>query len=582
MAYIQPNSTVLLLHGVSLDKSYNHTIYWSDIGVQSAQLASYVKTTPRVMRFEKQTYQRVNRNTIRLQVLADDIYDCNYIMFQNTSYGNKWFYAFIDEVNYVNDKATEIVYTIDVMQTWYFDYELGMCFVEREHTLTDVAGENIVDEGLNGGEMIYNEEKSIPFSGAYMGGFITTKNITGLTSLNNLEAPTDNTSAPCGVSSGLYIYAGLPVDDVADQMYRSNPTAYVSSANGAYDIFTNVSGFSYIIDQIVKGRVEGVDEDAIVATFQYPIEFSLRSYINVGQSLGFYTFTSSGTLTLERPNAFKGLTTPQYTPKNNKLYTYPYMKCVCTTQQGAIAEYKFEDFSTSIELKTAGIRWVGTLFPAPQLYAFPTDYKGIARCYDEGVAITNMPVPAWKGDRYAQWLNQQSFSTGAGLFSAALTAALGLASSNPVALAASGVSLVSAISGVVGKALDLSRTPPAAYLQSSNNTLMSATKQITIKLQSQTIKAERAKVIDDYFSMFGYAVHEVKMPNIRSAPLSSLRPNWNYIKTQGCVIHPNKSQNKGLPADAEAQIARIYDNGITFWVSDTNIGDYSLDNTARG
>ena len=142
--YIQPNSTIILLKGVPLDNTYTDTIYFASATAQYNHFSSYTKKT-----FGNQTYQRVNKEKIRLQVKADDIYDYNYLMFRNTSYGSKWFYAFIKEVNYVNDSTSEIVYEIDVMQTWFFEHQLERSYVEREHTLTDEIGENIIAENID-------------------------------------------------------------------------------------------------------------------------------------------------------------------------------------------------------------------------------------------------------------------------------------------------------------------------------------------------------------------------------------------------------------------------------------------------
>ena len=108
MAYIAPNSDVYILKGVPLDRSYNHTLLQSTETAQYNTFYSYRKYT-----LTNQSYQRAGKGKIRVALLADNLYDCNYIMFKNTSYGSKWFYAFINSVDYINDNATEINYTID-------------------------------------------------------------------------------------------------------------------------------------------------------------------------------------------------------------------------------------------------------------------------------------------------------------------------------------------------------------------------------------------------------------------------------------------------------------------------------------
>lgn len=142
--YIYPNTIVRLLKNVPLDDSYSDTIFFSSLQSQTEHFFTYPS-----MVFNNQTYQRVQRGKIRLQVKADDIYDYNYLMFQNTSYGAKWFYAFIKSVEYINDATSEIEFEIDVMQTWFFDYTLEPSYVERETSATDVIGDNIAPEPVD-------------------------------------------------------------------------------------------------------------------------------------------------------------------------------------------------------------------------------------------------------------------------------------------------------------------------------------------------------------------------------------------------------------------------------------------------
>lgn len=53
-------------------------------------------------------------------------------MYQNENYSTKWFYAFIDDMKYINDSMTEISISTDVWQTWQFDLSFLESFVERE------------------------------------------------------------------------------------------------------------------------------------------------------------------------------------------------------------------------------------------------------------------------------------------------------------------------------------------------------------------------------------------------------------------------------------------------------------------
>ena len=149
--YIEPSTNIKLLKNVPLDNTYTNTLYFLPNGVndQTALFKGYTKHA-----LTNQTYQRVNKGIARVGLKAEDLYDCNYMMFQNTNFGNKWFYAFITSVEYVNNTVSEIRFEIDVMQTWYFDYELKECFVEREHSVTDMAGDNLASEPVDLGAII--------------------------------------------------------------------------------------------------------------------------------------------------------------------------------------------------------------------------------------------------------------------------------------------------------------------------------------------------------------------------------------------------------------------------------------------
>ena len=154
--YIEPGTNIRLLKNVPLDNTYNHTLYFSSktnqsnyfIGLEKYNLANY-------------SYIRKGRGTARVGILADKLYDCNYMMYQNSSFGNKWFYAFITSVEYINNETSEITFEIDVIQTWLFDFNLRQSFVEREHTETDRIGEHILPEPVELGEYLMDDYEEL-------------------------------------------------------------------------------------------------------------------------------------------------------------------------------------------------------------------------------------------------------------------------------------------------------------------------------------------------------------------------------------------------------------------------------------
>ena len=101
----------------------------------------------------------------------------------------------------------------------------------------------------------------------------------------------------------------------------------------------------------------------------------------------------------------------------------------------------------------------------------------------------------------------------------------------------------------------------------NSGTIDVATRSKDFYFRQMQVSSEYAKINDDYFDMFGYATHKVKIPN------RSVRPQWNYVKTNGCVLKGN------APADDIRKICSIYDSGITFWKNPSEVGNYSLDNS---
>lgn len=77
--------------------------------------------------------------------------------------------------------------------------------------------------------------------------------------------------------------------------------------------------------------------------------------------------------------------------------------------------------------------------------------------------------------------------------------------------------------------------------------------------------AEGLDRYDTFFTRYGYAVNEYKIPN------EDTREFWNYVKTTEIEIGGN------IPEIAKRQIESLYNGGFTIWHT-TNILDYSQEN----
>jgi len=82
-----------------------------------------------------------------------------------------------------------------------------------------------------------------------------------------------------------------------------------------------------------------------------------------------------------------------------------------------------------------------------------------------------------------------------------------------------------------------------------------------------SVRYEYAKMIDDYFNMYGYKVNRLATPNIHK------RAHWDYIKTIDVNIEGN------IPENDLAKIRDLFNNGITFWHNASTFLNYSSSNS---
>ena len=147
MINIIPQSEVRLLK-TPLEKDSEHTLNFSSLNDQTAYfLSKTVKT------YTDFTYVRDNQ-TIVVDGSYDSIYTCNYLMYRNNGFNNKYFYAFITKMEYVSENSTRIYFEIDSMQTWFFQINFNQVFIEREHVSNDTVGLHTVPENVELGDYI--------------------------------------------------------------------------------------------------------------------------------------------------------------------------------------------------------------------------------------------------------------------------------------------------------------------------------------------------------------------------------------------------------------------------------------------
>lgn len=139
------NCTVKVYSGVPLVKGGTEVLYVSGASAEGiiSGSASAVKT------YTQYYYTRESENYIQVDDQIANIEGANYVGFQNASHGGKWYFGFIDRLEYVNDNNTGIVFTIDPFTTFIGDATLFTdTYVVRNTLLTDVRGANLQPDYL--------------------------------------------------------------------------------------------------------------------------------------------------------------------------------------------------------------------------------------------------------------------------------------------------------------------------------------------------------------------------------------------------------------------------------------------------
>lgn len=522
MSYIAPDTDIYLLANVECDKSYDNVKYFATKNAQHTYMSSKI-----VKSFTNQSYGRVNKGTFRLFCKADDVYKCNYLMFQNTAFGNKWFYAFINSIEYVSNNTCEVRFTIDLFQTWFLDCTVGQCFVEREHVNDDSIGAHTLNEDVPTGEMITAiEEQLTEFSKQYTYGVEICISDAQLSGIANQPTWFDKP-----VLSGIFQGSKIGTTDNSDDLLK-------------------------FLDNVISAGYQST----IIQIFTIP-----------------KIFAPSGTDSrVQTTRELPALPTKfgNYTPLNNRLYSSPFVDYVVYAPTGdkmILHPELFSDYEHRI------LSFSGNQGVTPQIMCIPTNYKiaggtnktegytlnyGIkgSFLYDAYQAEIASYGVGQIGGNILKWTPRLLSSAGSASQSISPVIGAETLTYGKVSSALSGVgSIVGTIGDVLKETHDTSELSGA-----SGGSVLWSQQILDTFVQVRQVREEYARIADNYFSMFGYKVCRLKVPNIAT------RPSWNFVKCSTVAI------TGAIPADAEELIMSVLKKGVTFWK--TTFGNYTANN----
>lgn len=650
-------SCLKILRGVPIDPSYQHVIAphkdystkdpdTSITDYRSAVLA-YLKSktafttndtsAPEITLNQKFiSYIRETDKTVKVNVKRDALEGCNYLMYTNDINGDGyaggddtlfWHFAFITKLEYISEGATRIHFEEDVMTTWLPFIQVRSAQVEREHVYDDSEGANIVPEPISPVEMqiAKNDSGEELLNDAWA-------STTGYEDFVIILAYSASASwfgyVRSFISLRTVYTAGYNwmIKDMEDNRYAGSMTWQ----NGAQPCY--LIAYKMRKDKIKAGDLSGTESDLEwFTTLCEAITDKLKGKILTAYAIPAKFMTDDlfrddtyDTTTVTTPATFSargfGYIKSQYYErvislstadcsnykgiKNNKLKTFPFSKIKLRNSSNNEVDLRPEFFPSLTDGgRLATFSATFSVTDAPYILIKPDkgSYK-IDTPLSNAIVYNAFPTIPWSETAISQYERDNAIK--------GVTSALSSLLSIWTGFNAPGFGYqlggYSSLLRQGGDILTAARQPAqacgsaGAYMD-----LVSGTTGIILYLQVPTDK--EMKRIDDFFSKYGYAVNQVKTPNVFKpywAKGKHVRKAYNYVKCVNAQVSPvpildvgnNKhvlSPNETMfttdgnikfanymPSSEELdKINLILANGVTFWENPDEIGNYEQDNS---
>jgi len=519
--YIIPNSTIQYFTGVNLSPGHENSLYFAD---EAAKTAAFDALVSPDLTETAVSYIYKDRPAFRSALPISRLYNVRYMRFRNLSFEDKWFYAFVTSVDYVNNGLTEVTFEIDDLVTWMGSFTISPCLVIREHTAKDNPYEHNVEEDLPTGDYILSGREEIhPASGD---PYLVLSVARASDTVGSVGMYKGNVLS--GAEYKYYPVSAAGVTDLQDDIDALIDDTKQDAMISAQLVYQGM------IPSETETTRDGLD---ILANFTGQIKSS---------DLAFGT----------------------YTPKNKKLFSYPYCVMSVFNGEGSEQEFRYEFFLDHV----AHFYMFGIATDVPELAILPTRYKqsGITYNEDQMMVMKQWPQASIAVDQYRAWVAQMT--SGGGWISvmgkAASTIAGGIGAAltgNLAGVAGSVTGLASQAAGILAEKTRFEAMPDAVQGTANSSILYGINSKYFIIYHRQ-ITEEYARIIDDYFTAYGYKVNIVKTPSMAN------RPQFTFLQTY--LSHVSGA----LPASAARTIEEILDHGCRFWRNISDIGNLTVNN----
>lgn len=592
-----PNSTLYLCKNVDLDPNYNYTIDFDNITAQANYFDSKIATEFAIN--EGYSYVR-DTQALKVQAKVDDLLGINYLFYNN---GNKRYYAFITKKEYVSESCTKIDFKLDVLQSFMFNYEIDESFVEREHQdrwkeNTDYEQHllpiyNRESENVErGSDFIVEEETKLCNDNLNANSSWRNRYnyLNWLCVITNKPLELQDDYSYCNTESGALVKPIRPTS--VNGLCTNTYTYYIPivSVGQCYIKPTTTSSKSYSITNGSILRTLSTNAYVVSITLFKEPPFNINVVDNTTLSVNISNANYQVWLTSFDTNQTQAIFYLHNIPGNytNSTPTLKYnfdsqilierlninnIKSIDLEPKLRTSEYTYLELGIGSQIKhNYNIEdfddWEGYGY-FEFMQTPPTNINGgmaikplnYTNEKDATLTIngTMTEIPALTSDKWADYIinNRNSMVTGFATNALSTLASIGIGvGTGGIGLAVAGTQALNfgtQIANQIASYKDLKNAPRRPSKTAVDTLLDELLFSMTITIRKYSLRPQFKNKIFEYFYHYGYKCNDFKKPNTRS------RYYFNYIKTIGANIKTN------IDADFRAEIANIFNNGITIW-----------------
>jgi len=515
-----PNTAVYLLN-TPLSEGDGHQLTFSSVSEQttyfsSCAVHSFIDASS--FSFQRKDYY------IRIPLNIESLYNCNYVMYRNNQFTTKYFYAFITNLEYVNENVTQVYIKTDVWQTWQFDLTFKDSYIERQHPSTDYYN-TLVDSVGQGDLKVIQEDNFTMGYGKYI-------------ILFNADPTTEDAS--------------------------NNPIYYPNISGYVMPVYMAIPETADKMGEIIQAVSNKGRADRIQACYyspHCPAEAFNTDYINLPKGdLNIHDATITLANDVNADLLFTEKTVNiTLSPTYFKEICYPYAKLeIVDRATGKAVELDLSKFDNPY---APTFRIYGSISELSEYKVVPLNYNGALYGIENALVVRPSTELPTLNNSYAKYLKDNTMSQGINAVMTGVGAIGSIATGNVLGMVSSMGNLASILSqdkvaqtqpnqvnGLKGDCID--------YISYTNH----------IYFRVKVMDENHMSCARKFWQGYGYPIKTLATPNLTS---NFTGKDYNYIK----MVEPN-IEGGNIPQEDMKEINTLFITGITLWHDTTSFRQY--------